>query len=109
MSARNFSKARGNGLSVIRCGRGNLKDAFIETQSRSLVTLKGSGLFTKDLHHGLGLELIQIGEGLLYERAVFVRARMEEFVKAEGGVPEENLGVFEPFFVVGHGQMDFSR
>jgi hypothetical protein len=64
-------------------------------------------LFAEDLHHGFVLGLVDLGEGLGDEGAVVEAAVVEHLIEAEGGVAEEDLGVFEALVVVCHGEVDF--
>ena len=45
-----------------------------------------SGSFSEDLHHGILLGLIDLGQGLLHQRAVFIVARVQHLIQAESGV-----------------------
>src|ERR1700761_4199761 len=68
--------------------------------------LGGKRLSAEDLHHGLGLNLVDLSEGLCDQRAVFKSAGVQKLIEAIGGVTQKDLRVLEPLFVVGHGNVN---
>ena len=71
-----------------------------------LCSRKGRGLFFEDLHHGFGLGLVDLGQGLLHQGPIFERAGMQQLGEAERRVAEEDLGVLQALVIVGKRQVN---
>jgi hypothetical protein len=57
-------------------------------------------LFAEDLHHGLILGLVHLGQGLGYQRLVLEAAAVQHFVQPERRVAKQNLRVLEALIVI---------
>ncbi len=67
------------------------------------------GLLLEDLHHGLVVGLVDLGQGLLKQWAVLIATGVKHLVEAESGVAQEDLSVLQPLVVVGDGKVKLMR
>jgi len=63
-------------------------------------------VFSEDLHHGFALSLVDLGQGVLHQWAVFKAAVAQHFAEAERAVAEQDLDILEALVVVGDRDVD---